>query len=626
MSGPPIKITRRKITRRTALLALGGISAAGAVGIVASCRIKDPPPEQPEYKNYFQDVTEKSGVDFMFRNGETAEGYPNYMGILESLGGGVSLIDYDNSGRLSIFTTGGGYFGGPNKDEIKGYPCKLYKNLGDFKFKDVTAEVGLDKIEFYTHGAAVGDYNKDGWPDLLVTGWGRVALFRNDKGKFVEVTKEAGLTDDLWSTSACFMDLDGKGWPDIYIAHYVNWDLKKNHPQCPGYTNNIPRDVCAPKRFLPLPHTLYRNNCDGTFTDISETCGLRRDGKVDAKGKAYHVNPDGQLVDDPKDGEEPKHGKGLAVMAIDMNNDGKPDIMVANDTVNDFFYLNQSTKDGIALKELGVPCGVATDGKGNPTGSMGIAQADYDRTGVPSLYITTYEHEYPVLHHNLGARKDGRPRFEFATETAGLLAVGKDHVSWGTAFVDIENRGWQDIIIANGHVIRFPVNNTIPQFPIILRNSACKPFRFNPCTDDGGPYFQSRHCSRGMAYGDLDNDGRIDLVISNVNEPLVILRNVYNSGNHWLGLELKGADHRDIIGSRVIVESAEGKQTRFVHSGGSYASTSDPRLVFGLGKDDTVEKVTVIWSHSGKEQKVEGLTVDHYWRITEANEKPERND
>jgi len=579
---------------------------------------------------YFTDVTADSGVDFTYRNGEEAGHYT----LLESIGGGVALFDYDGDGLLDIFVCGGGYFGGPDKDQVQGYPCKLYKNLGNFKFKDVTAEVGLDKINFYTHGAAVGDYDKDGWPDLLVTGYSRVALFHNVKDektggrKFVEVTEQAGLHDKLWSTSACFMDLDGKGYPDIYVVHYLDWDLKKKNPVCHLMPDHR-RDLCVPDEFYPLPHTLYRNNCDGTFTDVSDNCGLRRDGTIDPNDpehKPYHVNRDGQLVDNPSEGAEARHGKGLAAMAVDTKNGGKPDIMVANDQTNNFFYLNKSTLGNIVLKEMAVTLGVAADGKGKPTGSMGIAQADYDRSGAPSLFVTTFQRQSPSLYHNSGRRRDGLPQFQYATETSGLLAIGREYVSWGTAFIDIENRGWQDIIEVNGHIFENMPDNTNLQYPVILHNSGEKPFRFAVCTEKGGPFFQEKHRSRGMAYGDLNNDGRIDLVISHVNEPLVILRNFYNSGNHWLGIDLNGSDHRDIIGSRVIVESAQGKQTRYVHSGGSYASSSDPRLVFGLGKDETVDKVTVVWSHNGKEQQVQGLAVDHYWRITEGNDKPERKD
>ncbi len=422
------------------------------------------------------------------------------------------------------------------------------------------------------------------------------------------------------------MDLDGKGWPDIYVAHYLDWDLHRKHPYCKFDGEH---EVCQPERFLPLPHSLYRNNCDGkTFTDISDSCGLRRDGKINERtGEVFHVDRYGQPVDDPARGQKPFDGKGLAVMAVDLNNRGKPDIMVANDGTNNFFYLNRSTRDKIVLKEMAVALGLATDGDGRPMGNMGIACADYDRSGVPSLFITTFWRQPPCLYHNRGPGSNGLPRFDWATEAAGVLAVGRDNVSWGTAFVDIENRGWQDIIEVNGHIFRYKsaeVQNRQFQQPVILQNSGGEPCGFTVATEQGGPYFRAKHCARGLACGDLDNRGKIDLVVSGLNEPVAILKNVCNSGNHWIGIELKGADHRDVIGSRVVLESAQGQQTRYIYSGGSYASSSDPRLVFGLGKDDKVEGVTVIWSHHGKEQKLKGLEVDHYWRITEGKDKAER--
>src|SRR5262245_55905477 len=223
----------------------------------------------------FDDRTAGSGLQFTYRNGEEA----GHLAILESLGGGVALIDYDGDGLLDVFLTGGGHYDNPPElRDIKGYPCKLYRNLGNWQFQDVTAKVGLDKPVFYTHAAAVADYDRDGWPDLLVTGWCRMALYHNEPDgqggrKFVEVTEKAGLKDDSWSTSAAWADFDGDGLPDLYVDHYVDWSFEHKHPTC-TYDGKT-RDVCPPKNFDPLPHKVYRNNGDGTFTEVSKEAGLR---------------------------------------------------------------------------------------------------------------------------------------------------------------------------------------------------------------------------------------------------------------------------------------------------------------------------------------------------------------
>src|SRR5713226_294369 len=253
-----------------------GFVPAILVALVLGCSVNDNSPNLPSAETstraeIFLDRTPGSGLDLICHNGEEADHYA----ILESLGGGVALFDYDGDGLLDIFLTGGGYFDGPDKKQIKGYPCKLYKNLGNFRFKDVTAEVGLNIPWFYTHGCAVADYDNDGWPDLLVTGWGRLALFHNEPdGKggrhFVEVTKRAGLNDTLWSTSAAWADLDGDGFPDLYVCHYVDWSFA-NHPPC---TYERKKNICTPRLFRALPHVLYKNNRDGTFTDVSKQAGI----------------------------------------------------------------------------------------------------------------------------------------------------------------------------------------------------------------------------------------------------------------------------------------------------------------------------------------------------------------
>ncbi|HLJ96186.1 MAG TPA: CRTAC1 family protein, partial [Gemmataceae bacterium] len=495
----------------------------------------------------------------MYRNGEEADHHT----IMESLGGGVALFDYDGDGWLDIFVTGGGYFDGPDRQEIKGYPCKLYKNLGNWKFQDVTKDVGLDQPLFYTHGCAVADYDNDGWPDLLVTGWGRLALFHNEavdpqnpaKGRrFVEVTRKAGLTDSQWSTSAAWGDLDGDGYPDLYVCHYVNWSFA-NNPPCPGYSDDVRRDICPPKVFEPLPHVLYRNNRDGTFTDVRAESGLRKDGK------------------------------GLGVLMVDVNGDGRPDIYVANDTVDKFLYLNRSRPGTIRLEEVGLPSGVARGEDGTPDGSMGLDAADYDGRGLPSLWVTNYENEMHALYRNRG---DGF--FLFSTQSSGIAAIGRSYVGFGTGFLDVDGDGWEDLVIANGHVVRHAPN--LRQRPVLLRNQGNG--RFANITADGGPYFQTPHRGRGLAVGDLDNDGRPDLVITHVNEPVVLLRN--ESPLHpWLGIQLVGRENRDVVGAKVVLELDGRRQTRFAKGGGSYLSSGDRRFLFGLGTSTQAARLTVVW-------------------------------
>jgi hypothetical protein len=560
----------------------------GSLLALAACsgpaRDADPGETPGSAEALFVDVTASSGVAFRYRNGEEAGHYA----ILESLGGGVALLDYDGDGLLDLFLTGGGSFAGPDNKQIVGLPCKLYKNLGGFRFKDVTREVGLDRLAggrpwFYSHGAAVADYNRDGWPDLLVTGYGAVALFRNEsdgKGgrRFRDVTRQAGLASGGWPTSAGWADLDGDGYPDLYVCHYLNWDLRTNHPSCPGYADEVRRDICPPRRFDALPHRLYRNNQDGTFTDVSAAAGLRRDGK------------------------------GLGVLLVDVDGDGRPDVYVANDTDDNFLYLNHGRPGKLRFEEVGFARGVARDGQGVPNGSMGVDAADYDGSGRPSLWVTNYENELHALYRNYG-----RAHFLFATQTAGIAAIGRTYVGFGTAFLDLDNDGWEDLVIANGHVIRHAAN--LRQKPILLGNRGDG--HFDDISARGGSYFRATHLGRGLAAGDLDNDGRIDLVISHLNEPAALLRNVAGSGNHWLGVELVGRGHRDVAGARVVLEAGGRRQTRFARGGGSYLSSADRRCLFGLGSARRVDRLTVSWP-SGRVQSITtGLGIDRYHRVVE---------
>jgi enediyne biosynthesis protein E4 len=627
LAGPPC---RRTISR---LLLLAAVLAT------VSCRrseVATPPAvttsdraNRSDSPTLFQDVTASSGVHHTYRSGQEAGQYT----MLELLGGGVGLLDFDGDGLLDIFVTGGGRFEGPDKKVIKGCPCRLYRNLGNWKFQDVTAEAGLANIEFYSHGCAVADYDRDGWPDLLVTGYGRLALFHNEsdgKGgrRFVEVTKEAGLErGHFWSTSAGWADLDGDGYPDLYVCQYVDWSFA-NHPICPGYANNVARDNCSPRQFAAVAHALYQN-VPFPLTPNPSPPEYRGRGKTSSPsplgGEGLGVRGEGsrrRFVDVSKEAglrvpprADLDYGKGLGVLLVDVNGDGKPDIYVANDTTDNFLYLNISTPGKLRFQERGMELGVARDGAGTPNGSMGVDADDYDGSGRPSIWVTNYEGELHALYQNVV--QEGQQYFRYSTQAAGIAVLGTQYVGFGTGFFDLDNDGWPDLMISNGHVIHHPRNGRKEQRPVLLHNEGNG--RFRDITVQGGAYFQMEHLARGVAVGDLDNDGRPDLVISHVDEPVVVLRNVTGEPGpraHWLGVELAARDHRDLVGARVVLEGAGRRLLRFAKGGGSYMSSGDRRLLFGLGTTQEVGKITVEWpSGEPRVQSFSGVGIDQYWRL-----------
>jgi enediyne biosynthesis protein E4 len=578
--------------------------SAWLIFVPSGCSRRSPSPiskensPAPAAPDFFDDATATSGVAADYRNGEES----GLFAILESLGGGVAAFDFNGDGWLDLFVPGGGSL---SETSIEGRPGKLFQNLGGWEFRDVTHAVMPDQALFYTHGAAAADYDCDGWPDLLVTGWGRVALYHNEPldpanpsagRRFVERAEEAGLTGVAWSTSAAWADFDGDGFPDLYVCQYVDWSLE-NNPRCQGYSAGIDRDVCPPGQFNGLPDLLFRNNRDGTFSEVGMEGGLRVDRGAD-------------------DGKPLNLGKGLGVIAADLNDDKRPDIYVANDTVDNFLYWNRGAFD---FEESALLSGVARDDRGLANGSMGIAVGDYNGSGRASLFVTNYENEMHALYRNLG-----REQFLHSTSVSQIAALGQKYVAFGAWFLDLDHQGRQDLIVANGHVIRHPVVSGLRQAPVLLRNQG--EGKFELATERGGSYFQQTHIARGMAVGDFDNDGRLDLVISHVNEPVAVLRNVAPTpGRHWIGLQLRGRNHRDLVGTKVSVEAGDQRWTRFVAGGGSYLSSHDERLVIGLGSAGQIDRLTVAWSHGTVEQwSGKELEVDGYWRVSEEGDPPVR--
>ncbi len=594
-------------------MTLARLASVGLLGLAAlvgfGCHRTDSPAVTPENTTaasaidpptspWFEDVTARTGIDFTYRNGEDLE--PPHLSILESLGGGVGLIDYDGDGLLDVFLPGGGYFDGPDKTVIKGHPSRLFRNLGDFRFQDVTAAVGLATLAnntpwFYTHGVAVGDFDLDGWPDLLVTGWGRVALFRNTsdaqgRRRFVDVTDQVGLNQGItWTTSAAWADLDGDGRPDLYLCQYVDWSFA-NHPTDCNYDGKT-RDVCPPKKFSGLKHKVYLNRADGRFEDVSDSAGLAPGG--------------------------PHASKGLGVVAVDVNLDGKPDLYVANDTVPNFLYVNRSTPGTIRLEEMGSLSSTAYDGHGGPNGSMGVDAGDPDRSGLPWLWTTNYESELHALYKNRSTPKS--VRFVYYSQASGIGALGQKFVGWGTGFIDFDHDGWEDLLIVNGHAIRFPTATTRRQRPVLMKNHQGK---FKIISELGGTYFQHEHLARGIALGDLDNDGTTDVVISHMNEPVAILRGLPHREMHWLGVQLVGDRHRDLVGARIILQADGRSQYRFFKGGGSYASAPDKRFIFGLGSTDRIEQLRVVWP-DGSDETWTSLELDRY-HVLRQGESPVR--
>lgn len=530
----------------------------------------------------FSDVTQTVKIQFKQENSATSNKY-----LVETMGGGVALLDYDNDGRLDIFFTNGAKIDDPmpdgklpDKSDPK-FSNRLYHQSSNGTFTDVTEKAGLTGIpqDHYDMGVAVGDYDNDGFEDMYVTGFGGNTLYHNNgDGTFTDVTKKAGVAASGWNTSAGFLDYDNDGKLDLFVTRYVDWTFKTNRycgEEKPGY-----RAYCHPDNYEGVTSILYHNDGNGTFTDVSEKAGIAK-----------------------------SIGKGLGVSFADYDGDGFTDIFVANDSVQCFLFHNNGNG---TFSEVGLFKGVGYNEDGKTFAGMGTDFSDYDNDGLPDVIVTDLSNERYMLFRNNG---DGS--FRDVTNQSGVGGATLAFAGWSTRFFDYDNDGWKDLFVAQSHVMD-TIEKTAPnlrymQPPLLLRNQAGHFSRVSP-----GEAFRKEWAGRGAAFGDLDNDGDVDVVVSNAGQYAYVLRNDGGNRNQWLGIATIGTkSNRDGIGARVRVVSASGLTQYFtVNTAVGYLSASDKRLIVGLGSDVTAKLVEIRWP-SGIIQRLENVKAGQFLRVTE---------
>jgi enediyne biosynthesis protein E4 len=505
----------------------------------------------------FEDISAHSGITAVLSNG-AVEGEKHQ---IETMLGGVALLDYDGDGLLDIFLANGARQPAMDKGDPR-FWNRLYRNRGNGVFEDVTARAGVAG-QGYSMGVAAADYDNDGRPDLFVAGVGRNMLYRNrGDGTFEDVTVKAGIHSEPWSVAAGWFDADGDGRLDLFVVNYVAWDAR-TEPSCRDPQSGAPLH-CHPDLYSGLPNTLYRNNGDGTFTDISEAAGIRR-----------HI------------------GKGMGVAFADYDGDGRIDIVVTNDTRPNFLFHNESNGH---FQEVGLAAGIAVNDDGRTLSSMGVDFRDVDNDGRPDLFLTAIAHETYPLYRNLGKGLFADFTYRSRVGAATIATTG-----WSNGIYDFDNDGRKDLFAVNGDLNENAEGAR--QRSVVLKQRPDGTFDAAPA----GP----AALFRGAAFGDLDNDGRVDVVISRLGEKPLILRNVSGGANHWLGVKL----NRDAIGAVVHIHTAAGEQWNHVTTSVGYASCSDVRVHFGLGAA-TRATVEIRWP-GGKLSRLEVTAVDRYVAVSE---------
>jgi hypothetical protein len=518
----------------------------------------------------FTDITEKSGITFKHVSA------PEKRYIVESMSGGVALFDYDNDGNLDMYLVNS-----LSVDMVKAKEktkSSLYHNNGDGTFTDVAVKAGVADIG-WGMGVATGDFNNDGFEDLYVTCLGPNHLLQNNgNGTFTDVTQRAGVADPRWSTGAAFVDYDNDGKLDLFVANYVDFDVDHLPEFGKGRTcqfKGIPVQ-CGPRGLRGAGDSLFHNEGNGTFKDVSSKAGV-----ADADG--YY---------------------GLGVICSDFDGDGRVDIFVANDSTPNFLYHNNG--DG-TFKDIGFPSGTAVNENGSEQGSMGVTLGDYDHDGKLDLFITNFDDDYNTLYHN------GNGSFTDLSYAAKVAAVSLPYVGWGTKFFDYDNDGWADLLVVNGHV--YPQLPTYKQRNLVHHNNRDRTF-----VEVGlqlGAAFAEKRTGRGAAFGDIDNDGDVDILINNLDGSPQLLRNDGGNKNNSVLIKLVGTkSNRDGIGARVTAVAGDLSQVEEVYSGGSYISQNDLRIHFGLESKTKLGLIEVRWP-SGVVDKVAGVSVNKLITIKE---------
>lgn len=535
----------------------------------------------PSSNAKFSDITDRAGVKFRYLSSHTTRKY-----LPETMGAGVALLDYDNDGRLDIFLVNGAPISDPTpKGTIPSktgpeYWNRLYHQKADGTFEDVTEKAGLQGVG-YGMGVAVGDYDNDGYEDLYVTAYGGNRLYHNNgDGTFTDVTQKAGVGGSGWSSSAAWVDLDNDGFLDLVVLRYLEWDF--DDIWCGEHREGF-RAYCHPDYFKAAAPLVYHNNGNGTFTEVAQKVGLA------------------------------KPAKGLGIAMADYDRDGHIDLFFANDSMVEYLYHNKG--DG-TFEEVGLLSGVAADIDGHTYAGMGVDFSDYDNDGWPDIVVTNLANQRYALYHNNG---DGT--FNYSSPAAGISRITMTHSGWGVRFFDFDNDGRKDLLIAQGHDLD-TIERTSPNLryrePLLLaRNTTGK--EFQDVTAAAGPALLEPYVWRGLAIGDIDNDGRLDAVVTANDGPVRVLHNETANLNHWILLKLTGhKSNRDAIGAFVKIVTTDGAQYATVTTASSYLSASDKRVHFGLGKAAGIRSIEIRWP-SGIVQTLKDVAAD---RIVEIDEPP----